>query len=108
MAPPAQPGEQGAQMTQAMNMYMPLLMGYLALTFASGLSLYFIAGNIISIVQYALMGKVNWSNLIPSRLKIPGLPGKASTPEAIVESKPEKTTKKSSSGTTSKKASAKK
>jgi YidC/Oxa1 family membrane protein insertase len=65
MTPATQPGDQGAQMTQAMNLYMPLLMGYLALTFASGLSLYFVASNLVSIIQYAAMGKVNWRNLIP-------------------------------------------
>jgi YidC/Oxa1 family membrane protein insertase len=65
MTPAAQPGDQGAQMTQAMNLYMPLLMGYLALTFASGLSLYFVASNLVSIIQYAAMGKVNWRNLLP-------------------------------------------
>jgi len=66
MTPPsAQPGDQGAQMTQAMNLYMPLLMGYLALTFASGLSLYFVASNLVTIIQYAAMGKVNWRNIIP-------------------------------------------
>jgi YidC/Oxa1 family membrane protein insertase len=67
MTPAAQPGDQGAQMTQAMNLYMPLLMGYLALTFASGLSLYFVASNLVSIIQYAAMGKVNWRSLIPGR-----------------------------------------
>lgn len=67
MAPPSQPGDQSAQMTQAMNLYMPLLMGYLALTFASGLSLYFVASNLVSILQYAAMGKLNWSNLIPGK-----------------------------------------
>jgi len=67
MTPAAQPGDQGSQMTQAMNLYMPLLMGYLALTFASGLSLYFVASNLVTILQYAAMGKVNWRNLIPSR-----------------------------------------
>lgn len=60
-------GEQGAQMMKAMNLYMPFLMGYLALTFASGLSLYFVVGNLISILQYGLMGKLNWSNIIPGK-----------------------------------------
>lgn len=63
--PPTGDGGQGAQMTQAMNLYMPLLMGYLALTFASGLAIYFVASNLASIAQYALMGKLNWSNLLP-------------------------------------------
>jgi len=67
MTPPSQPGEQGAQMTQAMNMYMPLFMGYLALTFASGLALYFITSNLVTIGQYAAMGKLNWKNLLPTR-----------------------------------------
>jgi YidC/Oxa1 family membrane protein insertase len=67
MTPPSQPGEQGAQMTQAMNLYMPLFMGYLALTFASGLSLYFITSNVASIIQYGAMGKLDWKNLIPGR-----------------------------------------
>jgi YidC/Oxa1 family membrane protein insertase len=70
MTPPAQPGEQGAQISQAMNLYMPFLMGWLAYSFSSGLSLYFVASNIIGILQYAAMGKVNWRNLIPSLPKI--------------------------------------
>jgi YidC/Oxa1 family membrane protein insertase len=67
MTPPSEPGAQGAQMTQMMNLYMPLFMGYLALTFASGLSLYFITSNLASVAQYASMGKVNWNNLIPGK-----------------------------------------
>ena len=54
-------------MGNMMNLYMPVLMGYLALTFASGLSLYFVASNLIGILQYALLGKLNWKNLIPGR-----------------------------------------
>ena len=69
MTPVSQPGEQGAQMTQAMNLYMPLFMGYLALTFASGLALYFVASNLVTIGQYALMGKLNWNNLVPAVFK---------------------------------------
>jgi YidC/Oxa1 family membrane protein insertase len=71
MTPPSQPGEQGAQMTQAMNLYMPLFMGYLALTLASGLSLYFIVSNVVTIGQYAAMGKLNWNNLLPGKKKAP-------------------------------------
>jgi len=68
MTPPSQPGEQGAQMTQAMNLYMPFLMGWLAYSFAAGLALYFIVGNLFTIAQYAIMGKVEWRNLLPSAL----------------------------------------
>jgi len=68
MTPTAQPGEQGAQMTQMMNLYMPLLMGYLALTFASGLALYFVTSNLVTIGQYAAMGKLEWRNLLPTKI----------------------------------------
>jgi len=61
----ATPGDQSSQMMGMMNIYMPLLMGYLAFTLASGLSLYFVASNLIGIGQYALLGKLNWSNLLP-------------------------------------------
>ena len=59
------PGDQGAMMNKMMALYMPLLLGYFALTFASGLSIYFITGNLIGIAQYALLGKVNWKAVIP-------------------------------------------
>jgi len=66
MTPPPQPGEQGAQMAQAMNLYMPFLMGWLAYSFPSGLALYFVTSNVVGIMQSAAMGKVNWRNLIPA------------------------------------------
>ena len=65
MPPAANPNDQGAMMNKMMVLYMPLMLGYFALTFASGLSIYFIAGNLIGIAQYALLGKVNWRALIP-------------------------------------------
>jgi YidC/Oxa1 family membrane protein insertase len=69
MTPPSNPGDQGAQMAKAMNLYMPIFMGYLALTFSSGLALYFVTTNTVGIVQYAAMGKLNWRNLLPSGKK---------------------------------------
>jgi YidC/Oxa1 family membrane protein insertase len=69
MTPTTAPGESGAGMTQAMNLYMPLFMGYLAYTFSSGLALYFVASNLVGVLQYALLGKLEWRNLIPSFLK---------------------------------------
>jgi YidC/Oxa1 family membrane protein insertase len=42
-------------------------MGYMGLTLASGLSLYFIVSNLIGILQYAMLGKVNWKNILPFR-----------------------------------------
>jgi YidC/Oxa1 family membrane protein insertase len=59
------PGDQGAAMNSMMSVYMPLLLGYFALTFSSGLAVYFITSNVLGIVQYASMGRVNWRNLLP-------------------------------------------
>ena len=65
----ATPGDQSAAMSGMMSIYMPLMLGWFALTFASGLSIYFITSNILGIVQYAMQGKANWNNLIPGFLK---------------------------------------
>lgn len=89
MTPPAQPGEQGAQMAQAMNLYMPFLMGWLAYSFSSGLAIYFVISNVFTIAQYAIMGKLDWRNLLPSRVSI--LPG--SKPE-LPAAKPKTSTGK--------------
>ena len=59
------PGDQTAAMSNMMSIYMPLMLGYFALTFPSGLSVYFITSNVLGIVQYAMQGKANWRNLIP-------------------------------------------
>ena len=67
------PGDQGAMMGKMMSLYMPFLLGYFALTFASGLSIYFIAGNLIGIAQYAMLGKVNWKALIPGQKAAPAV-----------------------------------
>jgi YidC/Oxa1 family membrane protein insertase len=68
MQPPStNPNDQSAQMAKSMNLTMPLFMGYIAYLYSSGLALYFLVGNLIYIAQYAMMGKVNWANLIPGR-----------------------------------------
>ena len=54
-------------MTKAMGLYMPLFMGWLAYSFSSGLALYFVVSNLASILQYALMGRIDWRNLLPGR-----------------------------------------
>lgn len=55
--------DQGAQMGKMMNLYMPFLMFYLALTFSSGLSLYFVTSNVAGILQYAALGQVNFKKM---------------------------------------------
>ncbi len=67
MTPPSTTGDQGANMGRAMTLYMPLFMGYLAYSFPSGLALYFVTSNLVGILQYGVMGKLDWRNLLPAR-----------------------------------------
>lgn len=60
---PGGSGGSGAMMNGMMSIYMPLLMGFMAWTLASGLALYFLISNIFTIVQYAMMGSLHWENL---------------------------------------------
>ncbi|NPA07295.1 MAG: YidC/Oxa1 family membrane protein insertase [Chloroflexi bacterium] len=57
--------EQAQSMGKMMTYYMPLMLGYFSMTFASGLALYFLTSNLVSIAQYALMGKLSWQDFIP-------------------------------------------
>ena len=65
LQPPAQANDQGAMMTKSMNIYMPILMGFMAYSLASGLAIYFLTSNVFGIFQYALLGRANWSNILP-------------------------------------------
>jgi YidC/Oxa1 family membrane protein insertase len=71
MTPPTtgDASDQGAQMSKAMNLYMPIFMGWLAYSFSSGLALYFVVSNLSTILQYAVMGRLDWRNLIPGQAK---------------------------------------
>jgi YidC/Oxa1 family membrane protein insertase len=55
--PPSDDGKpnQAQAMTQSMTTIMPLMFGFFSLSFSVGLSIYFITGNIIGIIQYSLM-----------------------------------------------------
>jgi YidC/Oxa1 family membrane protein insertase len=63
------PNDQSAQMSKMMGLYMPIFMGWLAYSFSSGLALYFVVSNLSTILQYAIMGRLDWSNLLPKRAK---------------------------------------
>ncbi len=63
------PGDQTAAMSSSMAITMPLMLGWFALTFASGLSVYFITSNLLGILQYAMTGRANWSALLPGSKK---------------------------------------
>jgi YidC/Oxa1 family membrane protein insertase len=67
MTPTAQPGAQGAGMSQVMTLYMPLLMGYISYTLSAGLAIYFLTSNVAGILQSMLMGRIDLSNILPWR-----------------------------------------
>jgi len=68
MPPSTNPNDQSAAMGQSMSVTMPLMLGWFALTFPSGLAVYFVTSNVLGIVQYAAQGKANWSNLLPKSM----------------------------------------
>lgn len=63
--PPTQENDQSAAMNNSMMMMMPFMMGWMAYQFSAGLALYFLASNIATVVQYAAMGRVDWSRIFP-------------------------------------------
>jgi YidC/Oxa1 family membrane protein insertase len=60
---------------------MPLFMGYLSYSFSSGLALYFVTSNLVGIIQYAAMGKLNWRNILPANL----LPAKKTDAPKVID-----------------------
>jgi len=80
------PADQAARMTRQMTTFMPLLIGFFALTYSSGLSVYFITSNIIGIIQYSLMGRADFRRLIgreaPDRSETAGQPVEAAVATA--------------------------
>ncbi|HNY18905.1 MAG TPA: YidC/Oxa1 family membrane protein insertase [Flexilinea sp.] len=97
--PPTNPNDKnaasGAMMTGMMNIYMPLLMGFMAYTLASGLSLYFLISNVFTIVQYGVEGKLNWKALKFGKPQLPKLATPAEKPVTTSRSVPNANPKKS-------------
>ena len=77
MTPPSA-DPQAAQMSQSMAITMPLMIGWFSLQVASGLSIYWIIGNILSVAQYALMPgmKINWKNVLSFGSPAPPAPAR--------------------------------
>lgn len=72
--PPAKPEDKdnpAAATTRSMTTIMPLMFGFFALSFSVGISVYFIVSNVVGIIQYTLLGKAHWEQLVPG-LKIGG------------------------------------
>lgn len=60
---PTDPKDPTAATSRTMLVMMPLMIGLFSVNFASGLSIYWVASNVVGIVQYALMGKVDLRTL---------------------------------------------
>ncbi len=86
MTPPsADPS--AASMTRQMNLMMPIMFGFFAFSFASGLSLYFIVSNLIGTAQALIINR--YYNPKPDATKKPA--SKASQPvKAVAAPKPKK------------------
>ncbi|MBN1966683.1 MAG: hypothetical protein JW910_18670, partial [Anaerolineae bacterium] len=67
-------------MTRQMTTIMPLMFGIFALSFASGLSIYFIASNLIGMAQYGMMGKVDIKRLLGRKTSEPEQEEKTTRP----------------------------
>jgi YidC/Oxa1 family membrane protein insertase len=97
--PPSSTGgnDQGAMISKSMSIYMPVLMGFMAYSLASGLAIYFFASNVFGIIQYAILGRANWSNILPFLKKKEEPKAPKSQPEVVdarVEDVPEPETSK--------------
>jgi YidC/Oxa1 family membrane protein insertase len=66
----------GGQTNLIMNIFMVIFITQISLTLASGLSVYFIVTNLLTILQYVLMGKVNWSQVWTFKSSAPPKPAK--------------------------------
>lgn len=51
--------DQSAQMSKMMNLYMPFLMGWITYTLNAGLAVYFVISNVVTILQYAALGRLS-------------------------------------------------
>jgi len=61
------PNDQSAQMTQSMTLMMPVMLFMWTVNYASGLAIYFITSNLIGILQYAALGKVDIRRLFSGK-----------------------------------------
>jgi YidC/Oxa1 family membrane protein insertase len=85
----ADPKDPSAAMSRNMTIMMPLMIGMFSLSFASGLSIYWVVSNLVGIAQYAMLGQLHLENILPGRKSTGFVPTSR-------EDKSEATSKKSS------------
>ena len=76
---------QAAQMSQSMAVTMPLMIGWMSLQFPSGLSIYWVVSNVVSVVQYALASPVNWKTVLDVRTMFGGGPRPQPSSQKVIE-----------------------
>jgi len=85
LTPPSADPQQ-ASMAQSMQITMPIMIGFFALTFPSGLSIYWVTSSLIGIIQYVAEGRVTFINRLLGREEETGektkKPGKGSKSKA--------------------------
>ncbi|MDH3943216.1 MAG: YidC/Oxa1 family membrane protein insertase [Anaerolineae bacterium] len=69
MTPATPTGDQGPNPTAGLTLMMPVMMGWISYIYSAGLALYFLTGNLVSIIQYAATGRLSLSNLRPGNGK---------------------------------------
>jgi len=67
---PVSADPKAAQTSQTMALTTTVMVGYFSLQFPSGLSIYWIVGNIIGIIQQALTSPVDWKNVFNFRFSL--------------------------------------
>src|SRR5450432_235112 len=67
VSPNADPKDPSTSRARNMTLMMPLMIGIFSLSFASGLSLYWIVSNLAVVAQYAFLGKADFRNLFGNR-----------------------------------------
>jgi YidC/Oxa1 family membrane protein insertase len=113
ITPPPQPGAdtgQAAEMTKTMGITMSVMFGIMSLQFASGLSIYFIVSNLVSMVQYPLQNDQQRARLLAflRREPPPAIPAPAPVAKGSKSKSAVKAGSKSSKAARAAKAGAKK
>lgn len=68
---PSDPKDPSAAVSRQMLIMMPLMTGLFSVSFASGLSIYWVASNVIGVVQYMMMGRVDLRTMSAKTVAVP-------------------------------------
>ncbi|MEK6256868.1 MAG: YidC/Oxa1 family membrane protein insertase [Chloroflexota bacterium] len=67
ITPPTPSADNAPSPMAGMTYMMPIMMGYISYIYSAGLALYFLTGNVVTIIQYAATGKLKLSNLLSKK-----------------------------------------